>query len=103
MRQLTYRSRGANKAVPRQTAGDGARRLVAIAHDGMDLMNPMPLTKLDEVIDVLALGPAPRVLDLGCGKGELLRRIAARHAIAGSASTSHRSYSRRLGSGRLPA
>ncbi len=54
-----------------------------IAHDGMDLMNPVPLTKLDEVIDVLELESGARVLDLGCGKGELLLRIAARHAITG--------------------
>jgi SAM-dependent methyltransferase len=54
-----------------------------IAHDGIDLMNPVPPAKLDEVLDLLALEPGARVVDLGCGKGELLRRLAARYEIRG--------------------
>ena len=62
---------------------DGTRRLDRIAHVGIDLMNPMPVAKLDEVLDLLALEAGARVVDLGCGKGELLRRLAARYEIRG--------------------
>ena len=52
-----------------------------VAHAGIDLMNPLPPAKLDEVLDLLALEPGARVIDLGCGKGELLRRLAALYEI----------------------
>jgi SAM-dependent methyltransferase len=54
-----------------------------IAHEGIDLMNPLPVAKLDEVLGTLALEPGARVIDLGCGKGELLRRLASRYEIRG--------------------
>ena len=54
-----------------------------VAHDGIDLMNPLPVEKLDEVLELLELPPAARVIDLGCGKGELLRRLASRYEIRG--------------------
>ena len=54
-----------------------------IAHAGIDLMNPLPVEKLDEVLDLLALEAGARVIDLGCGKGELLRRLANRYEIRG--------------------
>jgi SAM-dependent methyltransferase len=52
-----------------------------IAHTGMSIMNPVPAEKLDEVIALLDLAPRGRVVDLGCGKGDLLRRIAARYEV----------------------
>src|SRR5439155_14906070 len=39
-------------------------------------MNPIPAAKLDEVVALLDLPPRGRVVDLGCGKGDLLARIA---------------------------
>ena len=54
-----------------------------VAHAGIDSMSPLPTAKLDEMIEVLVLVPGARVVDLGCGKGELLRRIASRYAING--------------------
>lgn len=53
------------------------------AHEGIDLMNPLPVAKLDEVVELLALENGARVIDLGCGKGELLRRLATRYEIRG--------------------
>jgi trans-aconitate methyltransferase len=55
----------------------------AVAHAGLDVMNPLPPPRLDELLDVLELERGARVVDLGCGKGELLRRIADRYAIEG--------------------
>lgn len=52
-----------------------------IAHTGMAIMNPIPAAKLDEMIELLELPPRGRVVDLGCGKGDLLRRIAARYDV----------------------
>ena len=52
-----------------------------IAHTGMAIMNPIPAAKLDEVIALLDLPARGRVVDLGCGKGDLLGRIAARYEV----------------------
>ena len=52
-----------------------------IAHDGMPIMNPIPAAKLDEVVALLDLPARGRVVDLGCGKGDLLARVAARYDV----------------------
>ncbi|HZO97682.1 MAG TPA: class I SAM-dependent methyltransferase [Gaiellaceae bacterium] len=52
-----------------------------VAHAGMPIMNPVPAAKLDEVVARLDLAPRARVVDLGCGKGDLLGRIAARYEV----------------------
>src|SRR3954451_14717444 len=52
-----------------------------IAHAGMAIMNPIPAAKLDEVLALLELPARGRVVDLGCGKGDLLARIASRYDV----------------------
>jgi SAM-dependent methyltransferase len=52
-----------------------------IAHTGMAIMNPIPAAKLDEVVALLDLPPRGRVVDLGCGKGDLLARIARSYEV----------------------
>ena len=52
-----------------------------LAHAGMPIMNPIPPAKLDELLALLGLSPRARVVDLGCGKGDLLARISARYDV----------------------
>ena len=52
-----------------------------IAHTGMTIMNPIPAAKLDEIVALLELPARGRVVDLGCGKGDLLARIARRYDV----------------------
>lgn len=46
-----------------------------ITHRDHALCNPTSLDRLDELIGLLDLPPAPRILDIACGKGESLIRI----------------------------
>jgi SAM-dependent methyltransferase len=46
-----------------------------LAHAGMTIMNPLPSEKLDEAIEAMGYVNGSMAIDLGCGKGELLRRL----------------------------
>jgi SAM-dependent methyltransferase len=54
-----------------------------IAHGDLRLWNPIGEAALDETIRLLDLPPGARVLDVACGRGEVLRRVAARFDISG--------------------
>jgi len=51
----------------------------AIAHEGLAFMNPLAEEDVDEMIEALDLEPGAHVLDLGCGKAEILLRIVERY------------------------
>jgi len=55
----------------------------SIAHADLDFLAPVSLGKLDRVIDLLELRPGASVLDLACGKAELLIRICERWNATG--------------------
>ncbi len=55
------------------------RKFFAITHADHVVCNPTCIGKLDELIALLDLPPGLRILDLACGKGELLLRIAERY------------------------
>jgi SAM-dependent methyltransferase len=54
-----------------------------IAHGDLTLYNPLSDAAFDGAISLLELAPGARVLDVACGFGEVLRRIAAGWEIAG--------------------
>lgn len=49
-----------------------------ITHTDHVVCNPTSTARLDELIGLLDLTDAPRVLDIACGKGEFLLRLAER-------------------------
>ena len=55
----------------------------AIAHTGLAFQNPLNAGRVDELIARLPLRPGDRVVDLGCGKAELLIRLTERHGVHG--------------------
>lgn len=59
-------------------------RFHEIAEGDRRLLNPFSERKLDLVGEICRLEPGHRVLDLACGKGELLARWSRRHGIAGT-------------------
>lgn len=58
-------------------------RFSAIAHRRLALCSPFSSATIDRVIEALELAPGARVLDLGCGKAELLVRIVERWGATG--------------------
>lgn len=52
-------------------------------HHLMDIMNPLTSADLDAMIATIGFEDGQRVLDIACGHGEALLRIAKTHAIEG--------------------
>ncbi len=58
-------------------------RLHEIAESNHRIQNPFTEDKLMLLGEVTRVGPHTRMLDIACGKGELLCRWAARHRVSG--------------------
>jgi SAM-dependent methyltransferase len=54
-----------------------------ITHRDHIVCNPLSLAKLDELVGLLAVPAGARVLDIACGKGELLLRLVERSGAHG--------------------
>ncbi len=59
------------------------QRFSAIAHGEMALMNPLSPDTIERAIEAVDLPKGARILDLGCGKAELLARLAERYDARG--------------------
>ncbi|MFT7583099.1 MAG: ubiquinone/menaquinone biosynthesis C-methylase UbiE [Myxococcota bacterium] len=58
-------------------------KYLAIASAELDIVSPVSSVRLDRLIDLLELPRGARVLDIGCGKGEMLIRICDRYGCTG--------------------
>jgi SAM-dependent methyltransferase len=54
-----------------------------IIHQRHSVMNPVDESKLECLYDLLELKRNARVIDIGCGKGEMLIRLAEKYDIKG--------------------
>src|SRR5947199_10697366 len=54
-----------------------------IVHQRHSVMNPVDETKLERLYDLLELKPNAGVIDIACGKGEMLIRLAEKYDIKG--------------------
>jgi cyclopropane fatty-acyl-phospholipid synthase-like methyltransferase len=59
-------------------------RFWSIVEQHHDIQNPASPAKLDHLIDLMNLQPHQHVLDIGCGRGWLLHRIATRTGAQGT-------------------
>ena len=58
-------------------------RFTTIAHRDHSFLSPLSGPKVDQVLSMLELQQGARVLDVGCGKGEMLVRLAGRSNVRG--------------------
>ena len=59
-------------------------KFTTIAHRHMAICNPVSSGALDACLEWLRLAKEDRVIDVGCGKGEMLIRLAERYGIQGT-------------------
>ena len=54
-----------------------------ITHEYHEVCDPMSIAKLDELIWLIKLNPGATVLDIACGKGEILTKLAEQYKVSG--------------------
>jgi cyclopropane fatty-acyl-phospholipid synthase-like methyltransferase len=62
---------------------DDALLYTAVGHRGMSWCNPLGADHFEEVLGMIEAGSVTSALDIGCGKGELLIRLAERGGSRG--------------------
>src|SRR5262245_21808242 len=84
-------------------------KFTTIAHGHMAILNPVSPSGVSACLDALGPSKGDTVIDVGCGKGEMLIRLAEPHDIHGIGLDTHPAFrkiaeaeeSRRVGPGRI--
>lgn len=63
--------------------GERASRISWIGHESLSILVPLDSARLDRFVERLEVRRGAYVIDVGCGKGEWLVRIAQRHGARG--------------------
>src|SRR5690349_19949073 len=58
-------------------------RFSFLAHSTLAFANPLPAGAIDHVLEIIAPQRGTQALDIGCGKAELLIRLAEQHGVRG--------------------
>lgn len=58
-------------------------KFYSLTHRYHVICNRTSIAKVDELIGLLKLSPGSAVLDIACGKGEMLTRLAERYEVSG--------------------
>src|SRR5438093_1567102 len=80
-------------------------RYSTIAHGDHLFYNPVSAASVDSMIARLALAPGERVLDVGCGRAEILIRTIERFGVRGTGIDTSEAFlemARRSAIGRVP-
>src|SRR2546425_295054 len=88
------------------TVSGPTARFTTIAHADHLICSPLFPETVDRWIEGMVLAPGARALDVGCGKGELLVRVAARWTARGVGIDPNPSFlaeARAKSAARLPA
>lgn len=83
MRERVASSNMAPRMTPSTATLTDQLRFTTIAHRDHVFLNPLSGPKVDQVLSMLELPHGARVLDVGCGKGEMLVRLAGRWGARG--------------------
>ena len=83
MREPLASSNMAQRMTPSTATLTDQLRFTTIAHRDHVFLGPLSGPKVDQVLSMLELPLGARVLDVGCGKGEMLVRLAGRWGARG--------------------
>jgi ubiquinone/menaquinone biosynthesis C-methylase UbiE len=69
-----------------------SQKFTTIAHSDLDILSPLSSDKANRLLALLGLEPGYQALDVGCGKAEMLLRLAEQYGVRGIGLETNRLY-----------